>query len=117
MQKYLSVKIRTAGVVHINCQNGNLFWEEENLDPVSRNFKSDLRRYKTDFSSRDRAKVCAHCSALLAGGAKKWDDWCLKIPDSGSEFNFWRARPLGQNVKGKSRNFLAAVLARLIHSR
>jgi hypothetical protein len=38
MQKYLSVKIRKAGVVHINCQNGHLFWEEENLDPVSRQY-------------------------------------------------------------------------------
>jgi hypothetical protein len=38
MQKYLSVKIRKAGVVHINCQNGQLFWEEENLDPVSRQY-------------------------------------------------------------------------------
>jgi hypothetical protein len=34
MQKYLSVKIRQAGVVHINCQSGHMFWEEENLDPV-----------------------------------------------------------------------------------
>ena len=34
MQKYLSVKIREAGVVHINCQSGHMFWEEENLDPV-----------------------------------------------------------------------------------
>ena len=38
MQKYLSVKIRKAGVVHINCQNGHMFWEEENLDPVSRQY-------------------------------------------------------------------------------
>jgi hypothetical protein len=38
MQKYLSVKIRKAGVVHINCQNGHLFWEEENLDPVLRQY-------------------------------------------------------------------------------
>ena len=38
MQKYLSVKIRKAGVVHINCQNGHMFWEEENLDPVWRQY-------------------------------------------------------------------------------
>jgi hypothetical protein len=38
MQKYLSVKIRKAGVVHINCQTGHLFWEEENLDSVSRQY-------------------------------------------------------------------------------
>ena len=38
MQKYLSVKVRKAGVVHINCQNGQLFWEEENLDPVTRQY-------------------------------------------------------------------------------
>jgi hypothetical protein len=38
MQKYLSVRIRKAGVVHINCENGNLFWEEDNLDPVSRQY-------------------------------------------------------------------------------
>jgi hypothetical protein len=34
MQKHLSVKTQSAGVVHINCQTGHLFWEEENLDPV-----------------------------------------------------------------------------------
>lgn len=34
MQKHLSVKTQRAGVVHINCQTGHLFWEEENLDPV-----------------------------------------------------------------------------------
>jgi len=42
MQKYLSVKVRKAGVVHINCQNGQMFWEEENLDPVSRKY---LQKY------------------------------------------------------------------------
>ena len=35
MQKYLSVKTQAAGIVHINCQTGHLFWEEENLDPIS----------------------------------------------------------------------------------
>ena len=38
MQKYLSVKTQAAGIVHINCQTGHLFWEEENLDPVSRQY-------------------------------------------------------------------------------
>ena len=38
MQKYLSVKTQTAGMVHINRQTGHLFWEEENLDPVSRQY-------------------------------------------------------------------------------
>jgi hypothetical protein len=38
MQKYLSVRIRKAGVVHINCENGHLFWEEDNLDSVSRQY-------------------------------------------------------------------------------
>ncbi|MBV9874860.1 MAG: hypothetical protein JO025_09055 [Verrucomicrobia bacterium] len=38
MQKYLSVKNRKAGIVHINCENGHLFWEEENLDPVSKQY-------------------------------------------------------------------------------
>ena len=34
MQKHLSVKTHTAGMVHINCRTGHLFWEEEDLDPV-----------------------------------------------------------------------------------
>jgi hypothetical protein len=34
MQKHLSVITRKVGMVHINCQSGHLFWEEENLDPV-----------------------------------------------------------------------------------
>jgi hypothetical protein len=34
MQKHLSVVTHRAGIVHINCQSGQLFWEEENLDPV-----------------------------------------------------------------------------------
>lgn len=34
MQKHLSVKTQRAGMVHINCQSGHLFWEEENLDPI-----------------------------------------------------------------------------------
>lgn len=34
MQKYLSVVTNKAGIVHIDHQNGHLFWEEENLDPV-----------------------------------------------------------------------------------
>jgi len=34
MQKHLSVITQKAGMVHINCQTGHLFWEEENLDPV-----------------------------------------------------------------------------------
>jgi hypothetical protein len=38
MQKYLSVTIRKAGVVHINCESGHMFWEEDNLDPVSRQY-------------------------------------------------------------------------------
>jgi hypothetical protein len=38
MQKHLSVKTQRAGIVHINCQTGHLFWEEENLDPVVRQY-------------------------------------------------------------------------------
>ena len=38
MQKYLSVKTQTAGMVHINRQTGHLFWEEENPDPVVRQY-------------------------------------------------------------------------------
>ena len=38
MQKHLSVNTHTAGMVHINCQTGSLFWEEENLDPVLRQY-------------------------------------------------------------------------------
>jgi hypothetical protein len=38
MQKHLSVKTHRAGMVHINCQSGHLFWEEENLDPVLRQY-------------------------------------------------------------------------------
>jgi hypothetical protein len=34
MQKHLSVMTHKSGIVHINCQSGHLFWEEENLDPV-----------------------------------------------------------------------------------
>ena len=34
MQKHLSVKTHKAGMVHINCRSGHLFWEEENLDPI-----------------------------------------------------------------------------------
>ena len=38
MQKYLSVKTQMAGMVHVNRQTGHLFWEEENLDPVVRQY-------------------------------------------------------------------------------
>jgi hypothetical protein len=38
MQKHLSVKTQRAGMVHINCQSGDMFWEEENLDPVTRQY-------------------------------------------------------------------------------
>jgi len=38
MQKYLSVKTQLAGIVHINRQTGYMFWEEENLDPVLRQY-------------------------------------------------------------------------------
>jgi hypothetical protein len=38
MQKHLSVVTHRAGIVHINCQNGQLFWEEENLDPVVKQY-------------------------------------------------------------------------------
>ena len=38
MQKYLSVKTQLAGIVHINRQTGHMFWEEENLDPVLRQY-------------------------------------------------------------------------------
>jgi hypothetical protein len=42
MQKYLCVKIRKAGVVHINCQTGHMFWEEENLDPA---WRESVKKY------------------------------------------------------------------------
>ena len=38
MQEYLSVKTQMAGIVHINRQTGHMFWEEENLDPVIRQY-------------------------------------------------------------------------------
>jgi hypothetical protein len=38
MQKHLSVKTQRAGIVHINCRSGHMFWEEENLDPVVRQY-------------------------------------------------------------------------------
>jgi hypothetical protein len=38
MQTHLSVITHTAGIVHINRQTGHLFWEEENLDPVVRQY-------------------------------------------------------------------------------
>jgi hypothetical protein len=38
MQKYLSVKTQIAGMAHINRQSGNIFWEEEDLDPVVRQY-------------------------------------------------------------------------------
>jgi hypothetical protein len=38
MQKHLSVVTPVAGMVHINCQSGQLFWEEENLDPVVKQY-------------------------------------------------------------------------------
>jgi hypothetical protein len=38
MQKHLSVKTQRAGIVHINCQSGHMFWEKENLDPVVRQY-------------------------------------------------------------------------------
>jgi hypothetical protein len=38
MQKHLSVKTQRAGIVHINCQSGQMFWEEESLDPVVRQY-------------------------------------------------------------------------------
>jgi hypothetical protein len=38
MQIYLSVTTHEAGIVHINCQSGQLFWEEGNLDPVVKQY-------------------------------------------------------------------------------
>jgi hypothetical protein len=38
MQKHLSVVTHKAGIVHINRQSGQLFWEEENLDPVLKQY-------------------------------------------------------------------------------
>jgi hypothetical protein len=38
MQKHLSVVTHRAGIVHINCRSGQLFWEEENLDPVVKQY-------------------------------------------------------------------------------
>jgi hypothetical protein len=38
MQKYLSVTTHRTGTVHINRQNGRIFWEEEDLDPVSKQY-------------------------------------------------------------------------------
>jgi hypothetical protein len=38
MQKHLFVKTQRAGIVYINCQTGHMFWEEENLDPVVRQY-------------------------------------------------------------------------------
>jgi len=38
MQKHLSVITHRAGIVHINCQSGHLFWQEANLDPVVKQY-------------------------------------------------------------------------------
>ena len=38
MQTHLSVITPVAGIVHINCQSAQLFWEEENLDPVVKQY-------------------------------------------------------------------------------
>ena len=38
MQTHLSVITHKAGIVHINRQSGHLFWEEENLDPVVKQY-------------------------------------------------------------------------------
>lgn len=38
MQKHLSVVTQKAGIVYIGCQSGCLFWEEENLDPVVKQY-------------------------------------------------------------------------------
>jgi hypothetical protein len=38
MQKHLSVITHKAGIVHISRQSGQLFWEEENLDPVLKQY-------------------------------------------------------------------------------
>jgi hypothetical protein len=38
MQKHLSVMTHNAGIVHINRQSGDLFWEKENLDPVVKQY-------------------------------------------------------------------------------
>jgi hypothetical protein len=38
MQKHLFVKTQRAGIVYINCQTGHMFWEEEDLDPVVRQY-------------------------------------------------------------------------------
>jgi hypothetical protein len=38
MQTHLSVITHAAGIVHINRQSGHLFWEEEKLDPVVKQY-------------------------------------------------------------------------------
>jgi hypothetical protein len=38
MQTHLSAITHAAGIVHINRQSGHLFWEEENLDPVVKQY-------------------------------------------------------------------------------
>ena len=38
MQKHLSVVTHKPGIVHINRQSGHLVWEEENLDPVVKQY-------------------------------------------------------------------------------
>jgi hypothetical protein len=45
MQKHLSVKTKTAGIVHINCKTGRMFWEQEDLDPV---LKQYAKKYLVD---------------------------------------------------------------------
>ena len=44
MQIYLSVTTHEAGIVHINCQSGHLFWEEGNLDPVGEAVRQEIPR-------------------------------------------------------------------------
>jgi hypothetical protein len=38
MQYYLSVLTDAVGVVHIDCQTGVMFWEQEDLDPVLKQY-------------------------------------------------------------------------------
>ena len=38
MEHYLSVSTDAVGLVHIDRQTGTMFWEQEDLDPVSKRY-------------------------------------------------------------------------------
>ena len=52
MQHHLSVLTDAVGVVHIDCQTGMMFWEQEDLDPV---LKQYAKKYIIDEGFLEKA--------------------------------------------------------------